>query len=195
MTTLIVCKSTHHQNPRKIVHVLSEALATHAQLPEELDVDEFLRCDLPGIGRGIYAGRHHEVLLELAGNLPAVAGKPAFIFSTSTIVTKKKTAKDHEALRELLEVKGYRIVGEFSCPGFNTSSFMRYFGGMNRSRPNAQDLEHALDSASDLNRQALTPQSSVSECTGGLPWTRRIRNLRRRAADASFVFRIEVRVR
>jgi len=35
------------------------------------------------------------------------------------------------------------IAGEFSCAGWNTNMFLRYFGGVNRGRPNAADLERA----------------------------------------------------
>jgi hypothetical protein len=43
-----------------------------------------------------------------------------------------KAAKDHSTLREKLQSKDYIIVDEFQCKGFNTNSFMKYFGGMNK---------------------------------------------------------------
>ena len=39
--------------------------------------------------------------------------------------------------------KGYTVTGEFNCPGFNTNSFLKYFGGLNKGRPDAGDLEAA----------------------------------------------------
>ena len=63
---------------------------------------------------------------------------------------KAKAARDHAALRDKLMAKGYIIVGEFSCRGFNTNSFMKYLGGMNRGRPNADDLKHAEEFARTL---------------------------------------------
>ncbi|MCK5253623.1 MAG: flavodoxin, partial [Thermoplasmata archaeon] len=53
-------------------------------------------------------------------------------------------------LREKLRSKGYIIVDEFACKGFNTNSFLRHFGGMNKGRPNAEDLEHAEEFAQNL---------------------------------------------
>ena len=56
---------------------------------------------------------------------------------------EKYSAKSHAALREMLSSKGYAIIGEFSCAGFNTNSFLKLFGGLNKGRPNAEDLGDA----------------------------------------------------
>jgi flavodoxin len=56
---------------------------------------------------------------------------------------EKKTKKDHEALRTKLVEKGFNIIDEFSCKGFNTNSFLKIFGGMNKGRPNIDDLKKA----------------------------------------------------
>ena len=66
-----------------------------------------------------------------------------FIFSIAALTGNKKRGKDHSDLREKLESKGYAVVDEFQCKGFNTNSFMRFFGGMNRGRPNSKDLKDA----------------------------------------------------
>jgi hypothetical protein len=44
------------------------------------------------------------------------------------------------------------IVDEFACKGFNTNSFMKYLGGMNKGRPNAEDLRHAKEFAQNLQK-------------------------------------------
>jgi len=54
------------------------------------------------------------------------------------------------ALREKLQSRGYVVVDEFSCPGFNTNSFLTLFGGINKGRPNAEDLMHAEEFARNL---------------------------------------------
>ena len=54
-----------------------------------------------------------------------------------------------------LQAKGYAILDEFSCRGFNTNSFMKYLGGMNRGRPNAKDLKRAAEFAEGLKGGAL----------------------------------------
>lgn len=42
---------------------------------------------------------------------------------------EKYVVKNHSMLREKLQSKGYMIVDEFSCAGFNTNSFLKLFGG------------------------------------------------------------------
>jgi len=56
----------------------------------------------------------------------------------------------HAALRDKLRAKGYEIVGEFGCPGFNDNKFLKLIGGLNRGRPNADDLERARSFARQL---------------------------------------------
>ena len=108
--------------------------------------------DLVGFGAGIDSGKHYKPILDLAGKLLHIDNKNAFIFSTAGLTGEKKFAKDHSTLREKLETKGYKIVYEFQCKGFNTNSFLKFFGGLNRVRPNAKDLKHAEEFAQNLKQ-------------------------------------------
>lgn len=63
-----------------------------------------------------------------------------------------KVAQDHSLLREKLQSKSYMIIDEFSCKGFNTNSFLKLFGGMNKGRPNAKDFKDAEEFAQNLKR-------------------------------------------
>ena len=121
--------------------------------PQQINPEELKKYDLIGFGSGIYGAQHHESLLDLADNLPQVTNKKAFIFSTSAIMGKNKVADDHSKLREKLQSKGYIIVDEFACKGFNTNSFMKYLGGMNKGRPNAEDLKNAEEFAENLKQK------------------------------------------
>lgn len=115
-----------------------------------------------GSAQGYTGGKHHEALLGLADRLPQVTDKKAFIFSTygapeflfaqETPRAREFIDKNHLALREKLQSKGYVIVGEFSCAGFNTNSFLKFFGGLNKGRPHAEDLRNAEAFASDLRQ-------------------------------------------
>jgi flavodoxin len=89
---------------------------------------------------------------DFADKLPQLPNKSTFIFSTSAITGEDKLAEDHSELREKLQSKGYKIVGEFQCRGFNTNGFLKYFGGMNKGRPNAEDLKHAEEFAQKIKQ-------------------------------------------
>jgi len=150
--SLLVVFSYHHNNTEKIAKVFAKFLDAQIKTPQQTNPEELQKYDLIGFGSGIDSGRHYEVLLDLADKLPQVTGKQAFIFSTSAITGEEKVAKDHSFLREKLQSKGYLIVDEFGCAGFNTNNFLKFFGGMNKGRPNAEDLKHAEEFVQKLKQ-------------------------------------------
>jgi len=150
MKSLVVLYSYHHKNTEKIAKVIAKVLKAQIKTPQQINPEELLEYDLVGFGSGIYGAKHHESLLDLADKLPQVSNRAAFIFSTSAIMGKSKIAEDHSELREKLESKGYTIIDEFACKGFNTNSFLRFFGGMNKGRPNKKDLKKAEDFAKKM---------------------------------------------
>ena len=152
MKCLLVLFSYHHNNTEKIAKVFAEVLGAQIKTPQQVDHEKLQQYDLVGFGAGIDSGKHYKVMLDLADKLPQVDNKNAFIFSTAGSTGKKKLAKDHSTLREKLEAKGYTVVDEFQCKGFNTNSFLKFFGGMNRSSPNAKDLKNAEEFAQKLKQ-------------------------------------------
>ncbi len=155
MKTLLVLYSYHHHNTEKIAKIFTKVLDAEIKTPNEVKPEILPDYDLIGFGSGIYSAKHDESLLELADKLPQVTGMKVFLFSTAGITGKSKALKDHLTLREKLEDKGFTIVDEFQCKGFNTNSFLRFFGGMNKGRPNAKDLENAKDFAMKLSRTQI----------------------------------------
>ncbi|PKM94619.1 MAG: flavodoxin [Firmicutes bacterium HGW-Firmicutes-1] len=147
---LIIVYSYHHNNTSKIADEFSKVLNAQVIAPKHVILEELQEYNLIGFGAGIDSGRHYKPLLDLADMLPEANKKPAFIFSTSAIQGDAKVAKDHSMLRQKLQSKGYAIVGEFSCKGFNTNSFLKYFGGMNKGKPDSDDLKHAEEFALNL---------------------------------------------
>jgi flavodoxin len=152
MKTLIVVFSYHHKNTQKVADVIAKVVDSQVKSPQETSSDELNKFDLVGFGAGIDSGKHYRELLDFADALPQVTDKKTFIFSTSGITGEKKLTKDHSALREKLQSKGYLIVGEFQCKGFNTNLFLKYFGGMNKGSPTEEDLKHAEEFAQNLKR-------------------------------------------
>jgi len=152
MKSLLVLVSYHHNNTEKIANVFARVLDAQIRRPQQMDPEELQEYGLIGFGSGIYGSKHHQALLDLADELPQVANGKAFLFSTSGVTWE--VDESHLSLREKLQSKGYVIVGEFNCVGFNTNSFLKLFGGMNKGRPNAEDLERAEEFAQDLKRAA-----------------------------------------
>jgi flavodoxin len=152
MKSLLVVYSYHHNNTGKVADVMARVLDSQVRTPQQTDLGELLDYDLIGFGSGIDSDKHYQPLLDFADKLPQLADKNVVIFSTSGITGEEKRVKDHSALRGILQGKGCRVVGEFQCRGFNTNSFLGFFGGMNKGRPNAEDLKRAADFAQDIKQ-------------------------------------------
>jgi flavodoxin len=162
MKSLLVLFSYHHNNTEKIAKVFAKVLDAQIKTPQQISPDELQEYSLIGFGSGIYSDKHHKALLDLADTLPHVTNKNAFIFSTCGAPMKfmeqdraeftRYVAKNHSSLREKLQSKGYIIVDEFSCAGFNTNSVLKLFGGINKGRPNAEDFKHAEEFAQNLKQ-------------------------------------------
>ncbi len=157
---LIIVHSYHHNNTFKVAHAFSEVLQVDVKTLEQVRVEKLHEYDLVGFGAGIDSGRHYKPLLDFVDRLPNVNKKDSFIFSTSATQGEAKVKKDHSLLRKKLELKGYSIVGEFSCKGFNTNSFLKYIGGMNKNRPNSNDLMKAKEFASGLKNGRRTTKEN-----------------------------------
>jgi flavodoxin len=151
--TMLVLFSYHHNNTEKIAKVFAKALDAQIRAPLQINPEETQQYDLIGFGSGIYDGKHHKDLLDLADRLPQASNRKTFLFSTSW---DKRIALIHSSLRERLESKGYIVVDEFNCGGFNTNSFLKLFGGLNKGRPNAEDLERAEEFVQGLKEKMQT---------------------------------------
>ncbi len=150
MKCILVLVSIHHKNTERVAKAFARVLNAQIKMPRNVDPEEIKECSLVGFGSGIYDEKHHRAILDLADKLPQITSKKAFIFSTSGVTSY--AADFHTPLRERLQSKGYVILGEFNCPGFNTNSFLGYFGGMNKGRPNAEDLRKAEEFAQSLEQ-------------------------------------------
>lgn len=143
MKALIICKSVHHGNTRKIADAMARALGAELVEPENVTAERIAGYDLIGFGSGIYRFRMHPSLFKLIGSFPGIPTK-AFIFSTAGGLFMNRA---HAQLREKLEEKGLEVVGEFNCPGFDTFGLLALIGGVHKGRPNEKDLAAAREFA------------------------------------------------
>jgi flavodoxin len=144
---VIILASASGGNTEKLARAMSAALGARILSPAEVKAADLSGCAIVGFGSGIIDQAHHEALLSCVDALPPQEGKKAFIFSTSGVSRQFALKHDiddpHAVLRSKLEKKGFAIAGEFNCAGFNANGFLKLFGGMNRGRPNQNDLAQA----------------------------------------------------
>ena len=156
--SLVVVFSYHHGNTEKIAHACAKVLGAEVKTPQQVKPEEIAEYDLIGFGSGIYSATFDPSVLDLADRLPNTAGKKAFLFSTygapAFIANREFVEKNHQQIREKLQAKGYTVTGEFGCAGWNTNSFLKYFGGLNKGKPDEGDLRNAEAFARDMKQKA-----------------------------------------
>ncbi|RLG15555.1 MAG: flavodoxin [Candidatus Nanohalarchaeota archaeon] len=106
--------------------------------------------DLVGFGSGVYGGRPHKSIDKFVFGLPRFRGRKAFVFSTSW----RGKLSYNKYLKNKLTDKGFDVAGDFSCKGFNCFGPFKLIGGLNKGRPNKEDIEKAVDFARKLKSQA-----------------------------------------
>lgn len=136
---VIVCRSVHQGNTEKVARAMAAELAATVAGPGETGAAPADAGRIIGFGSGIYAGRHHRGVVSLVKALPEGKGRKVFVFSTSG----RGTEKYNEPLARLLSDRGYEVVGSFACRGFDRFGPLKLFGGINRGRPDADDLAAA----------------------------------------------------
>ncbi len=160
--SLVVVFSYHHKNTEKVAHVIAKVLDAPVTTPQQVNPEEIGDYQMVGFGSGIYGAKHHKSLLDLVDKLPQADNRKAFIFSTCGVPPilydgerfREFVLQNHTSLREKLQSKGYTIIDEFGCRGFNTNSFLAFFGGLNKGRPNAEDLMNAEEFARSVIEKA-----------------------------------------
>ncbi|MFO7996952.1 MAG: flavodoxin family protein [Dehalococcoidia bacterium] len=151
MKTLLIYVSVHHGNTAKVAEVIGNILDADLLQLRQVDASMLEHYDLIGFGSGIYFGKHHRTLLRFVDTLPILRNKKAFIFSTSGLRSMRLIHDFSKALKQKVQQKGFHIIGEFSCRGFDTSWAAMIVGGINKDRPNARDLKQAEDFARVLS--------------------------------------------
>ena len=139
MKILVVVESKHLGNTLKIAQAMAEVAPMTLTNVENAKTYDFHDFDIVGFGSGIYMGKHDERLLEFVGHLP-VEKAYSFVFSTCG---SNAFEKNNRCLTEELQSKNKIILGTFTCKALDKVFFLKFFGGINKGRPNSKDFEDA----------------------------------------------------
>ncbi len=143
MKGLIIYASYHHKNTEKIAQIIGSVLEIKIVNFLDLDKNQIKDFDLIGFGSGVYLSKFHKGLINLVKNLPYSENKKAFLFSTSGVKSNIILNRSHKHFKKILKEKNFEILSEFNCPGYDTYSLLKVVGGVNKQRPNQEDLEKA----------------------------------------------------
>jgi flavodoxin len=146
MKTLIIYYSKHHENTQKVAEAMADSIGADVLNYELVDPDNIYKYQVVGFGSGIYHGEPGKELVEFIKNLKKMENKKAFVFTTSG----QGKASFNDSLKQLLGEKDFEVIGQFTCKGFDTYGLLKIIGGINKGRPNEDDLKKAKLFAENL---------------------------------------------
>lgn len=139
--TMILYRSKHHGNTKRVVDAIAAAF------PDDVDTLDIAKVDkkhpavdlrqyhLVGVASGIY---HGEIDHDLARVLQASLGPGEFVFGLLTYGGASKWyGKDIDGI---CRAKQANFLAGHGCPGLDTWGPYKLMGGMNKGRPNEEDL-------------------------------------------------------
>lgn len=154
MKTLIIYASIHNRNTEKIAEAIAGELNAEMIKASDLKSFDLYDYDLVGLGSGIYMGNYHASILELVGKFKNTENKRFFLFSTSGFKESDKN-NFNKPLKEKITAMGGKVVSSFNCPGFGALGPFK-FVGINKGRPNEEDIKKAKEFANELKPKVLT---------------------------------------
>jgi flavodoxin len=146
---IIVCTSSSHGNTRKVADAIGDVLGAKVVDPGEISPVELAEYDLVGFGSGVYFMALDKRLRAFVDAVPEGQGREVFVFATSGM-SEPSFRPYLRNLGDQLTGKGYELVGGFACRGLDTMGPLALIGGLNKGRPNAEDLTSARGFAEQL---------------------------------------------
>ncbi len=150
MKTIIIYSSIHHKNTKKIAKTMANVLKARLIKAKNANEKDIKDASLIGFGSGIYYGKMHKNILNLAKKLDKVNNKKAFVFSTSGIKANCFFNKNHRPIKKILQNKNFNIIAEFNCLGHDSYGLLKLISGVNKKRPNQKDINNAKKFAKKL---------------------------------------------
>ena len=132
-------RGTHHGNTKKVVDAIAKEFDVElvdVTQTREKDLHDY---DLIGFASGIYAAQFHQQVKNFAQvNLPQ--NKKIFYIMTSAM--NKDFSK---SMAQSVAGKNAKVVGLFSCHGYNTFGPFKLVGGTSKGHPDDNDLKNAVE--------------------------------------------------
>lgn len=141
MKTAIIYYSKHHGNTKKVLDAICKASSDEITLVDVTkgNISNLEVYDTIGFASGIYYSKFDKRVLQVAKEqMPQ--GKDVFFIYT---YGAEKTGYT-KAIREALEGKNAKVLGEYGCFGFNTFGPFKLIGGIAKNHPKQEELQEAV---------------------------------------------------
>ena len=142
--TIIIYRSKHHGNTKKLVDAV---VAAHPEV-DTLDVATLGKKEYPDLSpyhiicfaSGIYYGKFDKDILRVAQECLRDGDNVIALMTYGG--SNKFNGRDLDGICRL---KMATFVTAYGCPGFDTYGPFKFVGGMNKGRPNEEDIQGAVD--------------------------------------------------
>ena len=137
MKTAIIYASVHHGNTKKIIDEIAKTNEVDLIDATQVTEKELSCYDLIGFASGVYYGKFHQTVLNFAlANL--LANKNVFLICTCG------GSAAFQSIEEVVKSKQGKVVGKFSCKGYDTFGPFKLIGGIAKGHPDDKDLADAV---------------------------------------------------
>ena len=136
----IIYASVHHGNTEKLITEAAKTLQIELFKVKQAESIDFSQYSSVGFASGIYAGRFHKSIFKFIENHQSSLPKTTFAVCTSG-AGKGWFARRFSAY---LRKKGFAVLGEFECKGFDTFGPFKLFGGFAKGHPDSRDIENCI---------------------------------------------------
>jgi flavodoxin len=130
-------------NTRKVAESIARGLNCKAK--DATGHPDLTGYDLIGFGSGVYFSNPAKELQDFINAINPMKLK-AFVFVTYGSQWQSTV----ESLRKMLLEKGFDVIGEFKSRGLDKYGPLKLVGGINKGRPNENDLKEAEEFAKNL---------------------------------------------
>ncbi len=138
MKTVIIYASVHHGNTKKIIDEIAksnEVDLIDATQNTEKDLSGY---DLIGFASGIYYGKFHQSVLKFA-SVNLIERKNVFLICTYG------GSDAFKSIETIIADKHDKLVGKFSCKGYDTFGPFKLIGGVAKGHPDEKDCAAAVE--------------------------------------------------
>ena len=151
MKTVVIYRSTHHGNTKKLLDAIAAAAGDELVLTdaEKADGSELDGCTRVGLASGIYYGDFDKRVKQYAETL-LPNGMPVFF-----LYTHGAPRGDFlKGMRAAVAARGCPELGAYGCQGFDTFGPFRLLGGIAKGHPTPEEIEGAVRFYQALGRTA-----------------------------------------
>jgi ferredoxin len=137
---IIIYESIYNGNTSELARAMAQTLGCMLVTTDKALTMNLAVFETIGLGSGIYFGKHHPKLFDVAENLISTV-QDIFIFSSRG---NPFLGKYHQPLKDILLLKNKKVIGEFSVRGYDETGPWVIIGGGHRGKPDEKDIKKAV---------------------------------------------------